>query len=243
MPTREEVLGFIYQLLKNWISTEEDVWVSIYRLLLDYIYDVPRIIDGNRLVQGIWRSRALQVEQALANGLRCDPAEVRSHVDILMRQFYSADTQRNNPIGIAFAGALVYAIQHFSEGTYDWKMEVLLGIDVFPSLTEFRRRSVDIVAFKNQEPFAVISSKWGIRHDCIRDPQEEADTYKKHAPALKFYVATNEFDNARLQKLLNYPTIDGVFHVRRDLVRQVYNNSAMELEKLKDITELFALFP
>ena len=243
MPTREQVLIFVYQLLENWISTEQDVWVSIYRLLLDYIYDVPRITDSNRLEKGIWRSRALEVEQTLASALNCVPSEVRNHVDVLMSQFYPPETQRMNPIGIAFAGALVHAIKQFSSSDYNWKMEVAIGVDVFPGLTGFRRRSIDIVAFKNQRPFAVISSKWGIRHDRIRDPQEEADTYKKIEPALKFYVATNEFDNARLQQLLNYPSIDGVFHVRRDLVRQAYHNSAFELEKLKDITELFPLFP
>jgi len=60
---------------------------------------------------------------------------------------------------------------------------------------------------------------------------------------LKFFVVTNEFDNARLQKLLTYPTIDGVFHVRRDLVWQVYGGMTEELAKLKDLTELFAFFP
>ena len=161
----------------------------------------------------------------------------------LMSQFYPPDTQRMNPIGIAFAGAVVHSIEKFSTDNYRWEMEVKIGVDIFPGHTGFRRKSIDIVAFKNQQLFAVISSKWGMRHDRIRDPQEEADTYKKIEPGLKFYVATNEFDNARLQQLLNYPSIDGVFHVRRDLVRQAYHNSAFELENLKDITELFPLFP
>ena len=89
----------------------------------------------------------------------------------------------------------------------------------------------------------IISSKWGIRHDRIRDPQEEADTYKREEPSLRFFVVTNEFDNARLQKLLTYPTIDGVFHLRRELVRQVYMGMPNELAGLRDLTELFALFP
>ena len=82
-----------------------------------------------------------------------------------------------------------------------------------------------------------------MRHDRIRDPQEEADTYKQHEPNLKFYVVTNEFDSARLKQLLNYSTIDGVFHINRDLVWQVYGGSPPDLANLKDFTDFFPLFP
>jgi hypothetical protein len=148
-------------------------------LLLDYVYEVPRITDSNRLRQGIWRKRAEQVEQRLAGALFCEPRGVINHLDVLMRQFYLTGTQRMNPIGIAFACAVVYLIQRFSSGSYEWKMEARIGVDVFPGLRDFRRKSVDIVAFHQGSPFAVISSKWGIRHDRVRDPQEKADSYKQ----------------------------------------------------------------
>ncbi|HZQ07438.1 MAG TPA: hypothetical protein VFD70_12735 [Anaerolineae bacterium] len=164
-------------------------------------------------------------------------------MDQLMRRIYAPNTQKMNPVGIAFAVAIVYLIQKFAHGSYHWHLEARIGTDVFPSLANFRRKSVDIVAFRENDLYAVISSKWGIRHDRIRDPQEEADTYKVQVPAVKFYLVTNEFDNARLQKVLNYPTIDGVFHVKRDLVWQVYGQSAESLRGLRDLTELFPLFP
>lgn len=147
-----------------------------------------------------------------------------------------------NPVGIAFACAVVDLAQRFAAGRYSWKMEAKIGVDVFPHLTQFRRESVDIVAFRQGSPSAVVSSKWGIRHDRIRDPQEEADTYKQEVPSLKFFVVTNEFDNARLQKVLTYPSIDGVFHARRDLVWQAYGGRNNDLAHLKDLTELFAFF-
>lgn len=55
----------------------------------------------------------------------------------------------------------------------------------------------------------------------IKPQQGEADTYKQHEPDLKFYLLTNEFDNGRLQHVLNYSAIDGVFHISRELVWQV----------------------
>jgi len=148
-----------------------------------------------------------------------------------------------NPVGIAFACAVVYFVQRFGIRPYDWKMEAKIGIDVFPNLTGFRRRSVDIVALQQGIPFVIVSSKWGIRHDRVRDLQEEADIYKQQVPSLEFFVVTNEFDSARLQKVLTYPTIDGVFHVRRDLVWQVYGGATSELANLRDLAELFSFLP
>jgi len=243
MPTREEIMAFVRQLFDQWIRTADDGWLALYRLLLEYAHGVPRMTDANRLRRGIWRERAEGVEQALAEAIPCERREVSTHLDVLMSRLYPAGTQRMNPVGIAFACAVVYLIQRFATGTYEWRMEAKIGVDVFPKLTGFRRKSVDIVAFHQGRPSAVISSKWGIRHDRIRDPQEEADTYKREEPSLRFFVVTNEFDNARLQKLLTYPTIDGVFHLRRELVRQVYMGMPNELAGLRDLTELFALFP
>ncbi|MGQ9626200.1 MAG: hypothetical protein ACUVV0_04760 [Anaerolineae bacterium] len=243
MPTREEIMAFVHQCLDKWIKTPDDIWVAFYRLLLDYVHGVPRITDSNRLKGGIWRERAKQFEQTLAAALSCDTQQVVNQLNVFMRSFYPPETQRMNPVGIAFACAVVYLIQRFSAGSYEWKMEAKIGVDVFPDLTGFRRKSVDIVAFRQGNPYAVISSKWGIRHDRVRDPQEEADTYKRTVASLKFFVVTNEFDSARLQKILTYPTIDGVFHVKRDLVWQVYGGVTDSLTNLKDLTELFALFP
>lgn len=235
-------MALINVLFGQWIHVPDDVWVAIYRLLLDYEHGVPRITDSNRLKQGIWRERAITIEEFLADALSCTLAEAPEYTDVLMRDTYEPGTQRMNPIGIAFACAIVYLINRFATGQYEWKLEPVIGRDIFPNLTGSRRRSIDIVAFQNGEPHTVISSKWGIRHDRIRDPQEEADTYKQQDPSLRFYVVTNEYDNARLQKILTYPTIDGVFHVSRNLVLKTYKPIPEGMEKLRDITDLFPLF-
>jgi hypothetical protein len=59
--------------------------------------------------------------------------------------------------------------------------------------------------------------------------------------SLKFYVATNEFDPARLNKLLEDYRIDGVFHVNRRLVVDVAKVDG-RLERLRDLSELLSLF-
>lgn len=246
MPQRRDATEQIVKtLFDEWQTTPDTLWQSIYRLLLDYVHDVPRITDANRLRKGVWQQRAKQVEQILAQALKCSPNGVKAQVDILMRNHYATDVQRMNPVGNAFACSIVYAGRKFGNSVYRWAMEVPVK-DVFPILNEaeierLNRKALDIVIFKNDVVFAVISSKWGTRHDRLRDQHEEADFYKHHLPTLKFYVATNEFDSGRLQKLLRYPAIDGVFHVHNNLVNIVYS-SLPELVNLKDFTDLFLLF-
>jgi len=155
MPTHEEIMGFVSRFLTRWVQTVDDIWVAIYRLLLDYNYGVPRITDSNRLRTGsrgekIWRERAKQLEDGLAAAMKCKTSEAAKQLDVFMRQLYPPGMQRMNPVGIAFACAIVYLIQRFSLGgrNYGWKMEAKIGVDVFPNLTGFRRKSVDIVALR-----------------------------------------------------------------------------------------------
>lgn len=237
-------MQFISTELATLVRTPADIWVALYVLFLDYANGVPRITDANRLTpNSAWYKRAQLVEQRLAQALGISPAGVVSHVDYFMRTFYPPNTQRMNPIGIGLACAGVYLIDRFGAGHYRWQMESKIGIEVFTNLLNFRRKAVDVVAFSGNTTYAVISSKWGIRHDRLRDPQEEADTYKIHEPNLGFYVLTNEFDNGRLQHLLNWPTIDGVFHINKDLVWNAYGGNPPGLAALKDFTDLFPLFP
>lgn len=241
MPTRREILSSLEQYLERWAVVPSDACLALYRLLLDYEHSVPRITDSNRLVKGTWRERAKMVESVLAEAMGVAVDQVQEQVDVLMKQFYPPCTQRMNPVGIALACSIVHFAKKFGSERFRWQMEARIGTDIFPNLTGFRRQSIDIVAFENDQPYIIISSKWGIRHDRIRDPQEEADTYKNQEPSLKFVVVTNEFDSARLSKLIHYPAIDGVYHVRRELVGAAYGNRNETLTDLKDLTELFSL--
>jgi hypothetical protein len=60
-----------------------------------------------------------------------------------------------NPVGIAFACSVVYFVQRYSSGSYQLKMEPRIGTDIFPGLAGFRRKSVDIAAFKQGHPLVV----------------------------------------------------------------------------------------
>ncbi|HHN47056.1 MAG TPA: hypothetical protein ENN09_06400, partial [Planctomycetes bacterium] len=112
MPTREEIMKLVSRLLNCWIAVPDDIWVALYRLLLDYAHGVPRITDSNRRKTGVWRRRALEVERLLAAAMSCEPAGVSGRLDNLMTDgLYPPKTQRMNPVGIAFACAVVWLLQ------------------------------------------------------------------------------------------------------------------------------------
>ena len=58
---------------------------------------------------------------------------------------------------------------------------------------------------------------------------------------MKFYAVTNEFDPARLSKVLEDYRIDGLFHVNRRLVVDVAQVDG-RLGRLADLSVLLQLF-
>jgi hypothetical protein len=90
-------------------------------------------------------------------------------------------------------------------------------------------------------PRCVISAKWSIRHDRLKDIKDEAAYFKTLQSRLDFYVVTNEFDPARLTKLLDDYRIDGVFHVHKPFVVDVAGLDD-RLKNLRDLSELLLKF-
>lgn len=104
------------------------------------------------------------------------------------------------------------------------------------------RRSIDIVALKDDSEYAIVSTKWSIRHDRLHDFVDECTFYKDHRSELKFFAVTNEFMPARLKRLIENSCIDKVFHVNKDLVSRV-NNGDGRLVGLEDLSNLYQEFP
>ena len=104
--------------------------------------------------------------------------------------------------------------------------------------------SIDILALKDGLPRAVISSKWGVRHDRINEITNECPVYKAAAlrmrTVLSFFVVTNEFDPSRLAKILADPCIDAVVHVHKVGVTDVCDQNG-RLSRLFDLGDLVKL--
>ena len=157
--------------------------------------------------------------------------------------------QRQNPLGIAFAGLIRHILQKFGNSSLSYDLEIN-ATDIFPGIT-FPGRSttpaMDIYVSDVQGlPRAIVSVKWSLRHDRINDLTNECPVYKAAAQRqgrikLSYYVVTNEFDPARLTKLLQDTCFDAVVHIHKPAVTEICSLDG-RLTKLIDLTDFTKLF-
>lgn len=243
MPSRAETTGQAVKIFTDaarlYGKSADTAWLGIYEALLWYEPTaipgnaaLPHIIDADKLRSparrrptaaaarlNLWQRRAIAVEQYLAQQMSCQPGEVHRRVDRLMRRREYKRLQRQNPLGIAFSGLVhhalaAYGTSHLSYDTEQMAQEVFPGI-TFPGRS--KAPAADILVRKGPLPRAIISVKWSLRHDRINDLTNECPSYKQAAAwgrhPLEYVVVTNEYDPARLGKVLGDSCIDAVVHV------------------------------
>lgn len=242
MPSRTQYEEFARRILTPHLQDPSVTWRGLYELLLWFTHDVPHIYDGNMLRRGKWRERAKAVQEALAAEFGCGPAEVADRVDRLVQgTLFDEPPQRNNPLGIGFVAALFIALGQFSSTKYQFFTEEAIGTVVFKGISEAPRSRPDIVVVDGGTEIAVISAKWSLRNDRLKDLKDECNYFKTLKGSLRFYAVTNEFSPSRLDKVLSDFRIDSTFHVNRRLVVDVAKVDG-RMDRLRDLSELLGLF-
>jgi hypothetical protein len=224
-------------------------WLGIYQVLLWYekvnfmnIEALPHIIDADKLRPpsyrpsqnsvSVWQKRAQAVEQYLA-----------SYVDLLMRTPAYQGVQRQNPLGVAFPVLVRHIMQSFGNNAVSYDLEVPAQT-IFPGIIVPGRSpnpKIDIVVRNDSHVKAVISCKWSLRHDRLNDISNECPTYKQAASwtrtKIDYLVITNEYDPARLNKLLDDSCVDALVHVHKPLPTTVcgLNSRLMNMLDLADL--------
>jgi hypothetical protein len=159
--------------------------------------------------------------------------------------------QRQNVLGTAFVGLINHVLEKFGSSKFTYSVEVEAK-SVFPGIS-FPGRSItprmDILINSTERPLAIISAKWSLRHDRLSDITNECPIYKAafervyrsaRRDSLMYYVITNEFDPARLSKVLDDSCVDGVIHVHKPAVTVVCEMND-RLNELIDLGEFLNL--
>ncbi len=265
MPTRQETYQLVGTLIDQELQRLggglADVWKGIYVALLWYQpvgngNALPHIIDADKLWRprfkranlpdpnpGPWYARAQAVHTYLAQAYGIQPNEVEGHVDRLMTSPDYLGMQRNNALGTGSLGAVVHTLRRFGDANLAHDMEVD-ATTLFPGINLPGRTTVpaiDIVSRRQGDLVAITSGKWSIRHDRVGDISTECPAYKQGAyrisrQRIKYFVVTNEFDPARLTKLLEDDCVDAVVHIHKPLVTQICRLD-QRLNDLQDLTE------
>ena len=244
---------------------ENTAWLGIYQTLLWYepvnwleYKELPHIIDADKLRPSsplkkrtwinpsIWQKRANKVSSYLADQLGCLEQDVSLKTDLLMKHPDYEGMQRQNILGTAFVGLVKHVMEKFGARGITYRTEAEAG-GIFPGITfpgRSRTPRIDIVAERDGIPRAIISAKWSIRHDRLSDLTNECPIYKaayeriyrhKSRRPFMYFVITNEYDPARLSKILDDSCFDGVVHVHKPAVIEVCGLDD-RLEDLIDLT-------
>ncbi len=241
--------------LNDYGHSLDRAWLSLYETLLWYVpvnseRSLPHIIDANNLrlsVEGKgskkWIQRAHRFNDYLAKEMGISPDKVPERVDKLMNHEKLVGMQRQNPLGTAFIGIIEYLIERFGDQSLRSEIEAD-ATSVFPGLPLYGRSSnprIDLVFKRDKKIVSICSLKWSIRHDRLNDVTGECETYKKACSQLYaytpyFFSITNEFSPSRLQKLIEYPCIDGVVHIHKNAVVDVCGLDG-RLTELIDLAE------
>ena len=271
MPSREQTIADATQIFENAYYpsglTSGTAWLGIYQTLLWYepvnllgFSSLPHIIDADKLRPASatrkptwiaarpWQKRAQLFAGYLAQELRCSPDDLPTKVDLLMQHPSYLGMQRQNTLGIAFAGVIKHVLERFGPQQVSLKAEVEAS-HIFPGVTVPGRSvtpRIDLLARLNEIPRAIVSTKWSVRHDRLSDITNECPVYKaayeriyrqhKRGHRLLFYVLTNEFDPARLNKMLDDSCVDAVIHVRKEAVINICGLNG-RLTRLMDLAE------
>jgi hypothetical protein len=271
MPTREQTIADAIRLFENATYpsglSATTAWLGIYQTLLWYepvnwigFSDLPHIIDADKLrpsspakrrtwkKPNAWQRRAQLLSEYLAQQLGCPVESMADQTDLLMKQPDYEGLQRQNTLGIAFAGVVKHVLERFGSGEVSYDTEVEAAT-IFPGIT-FPGRSVtpriDILARRDDIPKVIISTKWSVRHDRLSDITNECPIYKAayeriyrqaRRDHLLYYVATNECDPSRLNKMLDDSCVDGVVHVHKAAVVDVCQLND-RLTRLMDLANL-----
>jgi len=199
--------------------TPSNAWMGIYEVLLTYEYGVPQVFDKDSLESGPWRRRAEAFESYLAAKLGISSSEVEGLVGRITRHQFWKGKQINNVRGHGFRTIVAHLLRQ-SGSACDF-IEEAPSNDWFPGIHlpgASKRPRVDILATKNDQPRAIVSCKWTVRHDRVSDITNECPVYKAAAARRRLkpfghYVVTAESNPARLAKMLDDDCLDGVVHV------------------------------
>jgi hypothetical protein len=270
MPTREQTTADAIKIFEKAVypsgSDATTVWLGIYQTLLWYepvdwagFNSLPHIIDADKLrpsstakkhartSPNVWQRRAAALTTYLADRLGCQANDVPDKVDLLMKQSSYEGMQRQNTLGIAFAGLIKHVLEKFGSMTVSYATEVEAAT-IFPGIT-FPGRSgtprIDLLAKHHDMPRVVISTKWSARHDRLGDITMECPVYKAayeriyrqvRRDHLLYFFLTNEYDPSRLNKILDDSCVDGVVHVHKAAVTKVCNMNG-RLTRLIDLAD------
>jgi hypothetical protein len=208
--------------------TLADAWLGIIQVLWWYEHDLLHVHDAPALWKNkTWRQAAKDAEKYIASALGVPESSVPEMVDRMLGLPRWQGMQRQNPLGNGLRMLVSEVLARWGDQRFNY-YEEQNATRWFPGITMHGRSkspSIDVAITEKptDNPVAVVSCKWSIRHDRISDPTNECTAYKSAAVQqqnmnLRYFVVTSETDGQRLNKVLEQPCVNGLVHIHASLV-------------------------
>jgi hypothetical protein len=240
---RQAVVGeFDAALYPSGAATLTEAALGIYQVLMWYddVAHVLHVNESNELQKRAWAQRAQLAEDYLATQLGIPAAQVPLAVDRMMKlarwthPLTGKPVQRQNPLGNGLRILIAEVLRRWGNPNLEYAEEVDAA-NLFPGITLPGRSTtpkIDVLILKARRPRGIVSCKWSIRHDRISDPTNECTSYKAAAiqqqiTDLEYFVVSNEFSAARLDKVLGQPCVNGLIHVHSPLFETIAGPQAV----------------
>lgn len=218
-------------------------WVDFHNVV---VYRESNEFPRDATARNAALERAERLSTYLALCLGVSPQQLCSEIGLFWRHAQVRSLQPHNLVGNAFRSLVVRVLEQFGSSDVMYEEEVNPH-ELFPGHTFHTRSSspkVDIVAYRDGTPVALISTRWRYRHDRV-DVVDEALAYMPAArranPLCRFYAVTGEFSPARLKKILDncppmMPTgaISGAVHFAPHLISRGLGENG----RVKDLHDL-----
>lgn len=237
--SQEDIERYIYNYI--YIRTrknlqKQDAWKIIYELLLWCVTvkgeNIPHIVEVNELNRSrIWFERAIHARSYISQELGVKDSDLCAVIDMLIKGLKLTNKQRQNYLGKGFSASLKILLKILLN--IDSKKE--LSYSSIKGLEDIGRGKVDL-ALPPPNYQVLVSTKWSLRHDRLRDLINEATECKRKRPDIIFLVVTNEYQKARLSRVIECEYVDAVYHVHKPLL------IALGLDppnSLKDLVDFF----
>lgn len=227
-----------------------EIWDDRQKTWLSF-FNQPVLLESNnyKLLANGSPNKALQeatlVGDYIAKEMNVPRQSLCSNLGIFMKLL---SIQPNNPRGHSFRSIIAETLAKFGDPKIITKEEVDPYV-LFPG-NQFVLRSknprIDIVAYRNNLPVALCSTRWTYRHDRV-DLLEEARAYmsaaKKIYPNIHFFGIITEMNPARLKKVVTQTIplvpsadIDRLVHLHKPLATTVVNHNGT-LAYLQDLVD------
>ncbi|MFC7230514.1 hypothetical protein ACFQMM_02410 [Saliphagus sp. GCM10025308] len=228
---------------------EDDAWQHVYKILWDKydtvehettkrseeVENIPTIKESSTIESFKWMDRGVRARNYIQDAIG------DAYDDDFDLLYSGLGGDRQNTRGNGFEHTTSYLIETFCG------VEPMVGPQLsggtnapmrgYEMIQEGDVETLDLALFSPGEFRMVISTKWTLRRDRLKQYLFEAEFLKERTPDLNMTVLTNDCDENYLTTLIDHHAIDRVYHVHKPLVLETIRPFDEESGSLLELVE------